>query len=291
MSGPLPGETSDPEQRTLHNVGQIRLLTTGDIPAAMRLKDAAGWNQTEDDWRNVLRLAPDGCFAIDHEDRLAATATAVCFGRDVAWIGMVLTDPELRGRGYARALMEHSMAYIEARGVAWMKLDATDMGRPLYLKLGFVDEAPVERWRRAPGPMRGFEAGSPGPVPLDLDREAFGADRSELLRMLEKYASVATAEGHAFARPGSKATYLGPCVARTPEAARSLLLSLARRHAFEPMFVDMLPGNTQATSLVRELGFERVRELVRMARPGVPNPRPFAHRDEYVYAIAGFEYG
>jgi GNAT superfamily N-acetyltransferase len=272
-------------------MAEIRLLTTDDIPAAMRLKDAAGWNQTEDDWRNVLRLAPDGCFAIDQEDRLAATATAVCFGRDVAWIGMVLTDPELRGRGFARALMERCIAHIEARGVEWMKLDATDMGRPLYLKLGFADEAPVERWRRAPGPMRGFEAGSPGPPPLDLDREAFGADRSQLLRMLEKYAGVATADGYAFARPGSKATYLGPCVAREPEAARLLLLSLARRHAFEPMFVDLLPANANAVAVARELGFERVRELVRMARPGVSNPRPFTRRDEYVYAIAGFEYG
>jgi hypothetical protein len=109
--------------------------------------------------------------------------------------------------------------------------------------------------------------------------------------MLEKYAGVATVEGYAFARPGSKATYLGPSVARTPEAARSLLLSLARRHAFEPVFVDLLPDNQEAAALARELGFERVRELVRMARPGVPNPRPFRNRDEYVYAIAGFEYG
>jgi GNAT superfamily N-acetyltransferase len=272
-------------------VPEIRLLTAADIPVAMRLKDAAGWNQTEDDWRNVMQLAPEGCFAIDHDGRLAATATAVCFGRDLAWIGMVLTDPELRGRGFARALMEQSIVHIEGRGVEWMKLDATDMGLPLYVKLGFVEEAPVERWRRAPGPMRGFEAGAPGPPPLDLDREAFGADRSELLRMLSKYASVAAPGGYAFARPGSKATYLGPCVARTADTGRSLLLSLARRHAFEPIFVDLLPANTDAVALARELGFERVRRLVRMARPGVRGPRPFARRDDYVYAIAGFEYG
>lgn len=257
----------------------------------MRLKEAAGWNQTETDWRNVLELAPEGCFAIDHDGRLAATATAVCFGRDVAWIGMVLTDPELRGRGYARALMERSISFIEERGVSWMKLDATDMGRPLYLKLGFVDESPVERWRRAPGPMRGFETGSIGPLPLDLDREAFGGDRSPLLRTLQSFAGSATADGYAFARPGSKATYLGPCVARTPEAARSLLLSMARRHAFEPMFIDFLPGNPQAAALAKELGFERVRELVRMARPGVPGAPAHRRRDDYVYAIAGFEYG
>jgi GNAT superfamily N-acetyltransferase len=272
-------------------VPEIRLLTREDIPAAMRLKDAAGWNQTEDDWRNVLALAPEGCFAIDHGGRLAATATAVCFGADLAWIGMVLTDPALRGRGFARALTERAIAHIESRGVAWMKLDATDMGRPLYRKLGFEDERPVERWRRAPGPMRGFEAGAPGPLPLALDLDAFGADRSELLRTLQRYAVAALEDGYAFARPGSLATYLGPCVARTRGTAARLLLSLARRHAFEPVFWDLLPGNSAAVEIARELGFERARELVRMGRAGAPPRRPPPAHDEYVYAIAGFEYG
>jgi hypothetical protein len=38
----------------------IRLLFESDIPAAMRLKEAAGWNQTEDDWRRLLLLEPNG---------------------------------------------------------------------------------------------------------------------------------------------------------------------------------------------------------------------------------------
>ena len=42
---------------------EIRLLGAGDLPAAMRLKEAAGWNQTEEDWLRLLRLEPRGCFA------------------------------------------------------------------------------------------------------------------------------------------------------------------------------------------------------------------------------------
>ena len=42
---------------------EIRLLSESDIPAAMKLKEAAGWNQTENDWRCLLRLEPHGCFA------------------------------------------------------------------------------------------------------------------------------------------------------------------------------------------------------------------------------------
>ena len=38
----------------------IRLLQLSDIPAAMRLKEAAGWNQTELDWTNLLATEPEG---------------------------------------------------------------------------------------------------------------------------------------------------------------------------------------------------------------------------------------
>jgi GNAT superfamily N-acetyltransferase len=271
---------------------EIRALTAADLAAAMRLKDDAGWNQTEEDWRNVLALAPDGCFGIDVDERLAATATAVCYGSDLAWIGMVLTDAAYRGRGLARALMEHAMKYIEARGIAWTKLDATDMGRPLYLKLGFVDECAVERWRRPPGPLDAYAGGiSTAPLALGLDYTAFGADRSALLRTLERYSWVTSEGGHAFMRPGSRATYLGPCVASGPEEARELILRLLVRHSFEPVFWDLLPGNEAAAAIAREFGFERVRSLVRMARPGTPNARTFEHRDDLAFAIAGFEYG
>jgi GNAT superfamily N-acetyltransferase len=284
-----------------------RLLVPDDMPGLIRLKDAAGWNQTEQDWLNVMRLAPDGCFGLDHEGRLAASATAMCFGDKLAWIGMVLTDPELRGRGFARSLMEHSIGYLEGRRIEWIKLDATAMGRPLYLKLGFVDECPVERWRRppeAPPFTGGKPLGSNGEeaaaaasatlwsLLLKLDREATGADRSALLDTLrQQFEFKAAEDGYAIGRPGSRAAYFGPCVTRSPEVARRLLQWFVGRHPGESLFWDILPTNEAAVVLAREAGFERVRELMQMARPGVPDPSPFNHRDENVFAIAGFEYG
>jgi GNAT superfamily N-acetyltransferase len=121
-------------------------LERSHIPAGIRLKEAAAWNQTEQDWARLLEMEPDGCFGLLCDGEVVATTTAVCFGQKLAWIGMVLTDPAYRGRGFARRLMEHALEFLERRGVEWLKLDATDMGRPLYLKLGFEDEALVERW-------------------------------------------------------------------------------------------------------------------------------------------------
>src|SRR5437660_4658919 len=100
-----------------------RLLRPSDIPECMALKQAAGWNQTEEDWRRVLDLEPEGCFGIDCEGRLAATTTAICYGRRLAWIGMVLTDPGFRGQGLATQLMRHTLEFLDGRGLEWINLD------------------------------------------------------------------------------------------------------------------------------------------------------------------------
>lgn len=258
----------------------------------MRLKDAAGWNQTEQDWRNVMAVEPAGCFGVECEGTLAATGTAVRFGRELAWIGMVLTHPDYRRRGLARRLMEHAIGYLEREGVEWIKLDATDMGRPLYEQLGFVAECGVERWARPPGECQGVAPDRDAELPFDLDREAFGACRAPLLRLLAESGPVAVhREGYAMGRAGTKAAYFGPSVARRYETARDLLGWFLSRHAGETVYWDLLPANAAAKGLAEEFGFAPLRRLVRMARPGARERRPLVHNDGCVFAIAGFEYG
>lgn len=270
---------------------RIRALTLADIPAAMRIKDAAGWNQTEIDWQNLLRLAPDTALGLECDGTLVATTTAVCYGPRLAWIGMVLTDPAQRRRGFARRLMEHAIAALIARGVAWIKLDATDFGAPLYRELGFADESPVERWQ-ALAAAHAVDSLATSPAGCaELDRQVFGADRTGLLEMLSRLGVAAIpGEGYAMARPGSRAAYFGPCVSRRPDAVRGLLAWFLAAHAGRLVYWDLLPDNAAAVRLAREFGFEPVRRLVRMVRPGAPGP-PLAHDDSRVFAIAGFEYG
>jgi GNAT superfamily N-acetyltransferase len=266
-------------------------LTRAHIPSAMRLNQAAGWNQTERDWERVVTLEPEGCFGLLSDGVLASTATTVCYGSELAWIGMVLTDPAYRGRGFARRLMDRSLEFLERRRVEWIKLDATDMGRPLYLKLGFEDGAPVERWM-AQASLDGPRELPPFAIAPALDREAFGADRTAMLRSLaEEEAASIPGEGYAMARPGTKAAYFGPCVCRSPEAARRLLEWFLARHRGEQVAWDLLPDNEHALRLAREYGFERRRELVRMVRRGPAASGAFPHNNSCVFAIAGFEYG
>jgi GNAT superfamily N-acetyltransferase len=276
----------------------IRRMTSDDIPAAMRLKEAAGWNQTEQDWANVLALEPEGCWVDERDGRVAGSATAVCFGKELAWIGMVLVLPEFRRRGIARALMEHALRYLEERRIACIKLDATDMGRPLYAQLGFEDETPIERWGLVPPEETLAPPGEPLDDPsgiAELDRRAFGADRLSLLRLLgEAFPGQAWSAPGAFlmGRPGSNAYFLGPCVAEDAAVARRLVEGLLGEHAGRPVFWDLLPENGEAGALARALGFEKKRSLVRMAL-GTNCCEELNLRSSLglQFATAGFEYG
>ena len=268
-------------------MSDLRLLRISDVPQAMQLKDAAGWNQTEDDWRRVIELEPEGCFAVERDGRLISTASSICYGKELAWIGMVLTDPEFRGRGLASRLMHRILEFLNGRAVACVKLDATDLGRGVYRKLGFVDECPIERWVRA--------AGQADPVTLDsweldaaMDLRAFGADRSLLLSSLAGESASIPGSGYAMGRAGSKAAYFGPCVAASPPAARRLAGWFLARHGGESVYWDLLPENREAVSLAEEWGFRRVRQLVRMTRGDSRRVQPDTR---LVYAIAGFEFG
>lgn len=263
----------------------VRLLKTGDVPAAMELSSRAGWNQTAADWSRLIELAPRGCFGIDCDERLVATTTLLCYEDQLAWIGMVLTDRDYQRRGFARRLFAAAVGEARGRGVRRVKLDATDQGHALYASFGFADEQPIERWHAtlpvAPHDPSGHAAEVyPGTAP-SFDAEAFGVDRS---RFLETLGNAYVAEGgFCMSRAGTRATYLGPCTATCAEIARGLI---TRALAPGRWFWDLLPANTAARALAHELGFEPVRHLIRM-RLGPP----LRTRDDWMFAIAGFEAG
>jgi GNAT superfamily N-acetyltransferase len=249
-----------------------------DLPAAVELSTEAGWNQTIDDWRMLIERDPEACFGIDLEGQLAATTTLVSYGTELGWIGMVLTRERFQRRGCARLLLEHTIGLANARGVQTLKLDATEFGVPLYSSLGFAEEQPVERWRCERPPM-------PGAVPEQLDREAFGADRSDLLHSLIGRGHLTTCDGaYAIARPGRVARYLGPCVASNRAAAQKVIEMAIQRGGV--WFWDLLSRNSAAVEIAGELGFVPVRRLLRMSRG-----KELRARKERIFALGGFELG
>lgn len=278
----------------------------------MALKEAAGWNQTEDDWRLLLELLPEGCFSLEQAGRVIATSTAAPYGNHFGWVGMMLVDPRERRKGHGTTLLHEAVSCLEERGLV-VALDATPVGKTLYDRHDFRDLLGLERWTGVVGP--GFEphpgcsALGTGDVEavLDLDLEAFGADRSRLLRGLLALPGASgllfreggSVEGYLLARPGSRFGYIGPWVCRTAKAARALWETALSEAAGEPMGVDVPVPNSCARALAAEGGLTVARTPVRMVRhpSGVEKPSwpwgevPPGGRPDLVHGLAGLEWG
>jgi predicted GNAT family N-acyltransferase len=278
---------------------EIRLLRESDIAAAMDLKRFAGWNQTERDWRTLLQLEPDGCFAAVLDNRLVATTTTTTYGSELAWIGMVLVRPENRRTGIASRLLKTALTYLDHK-VSLVKLDATADGKHVYERFGFEIESVVERWSRRGERLVSFQRhqekidSDTHREILQLDRRAFGADRSELLNQLLTNSCVrpvvarteaGSVTGYALARPGSDAAYVGPVVASQRSGAAELLDGILEQLDANPVYVDLNGNWDEGQQLLSERGFEKQRDLIRMKR-GAGNPTT-----PLVFAIAGPEFG
>ncbi len=276
---------------------QIRLLFESDIAAAMQLKEAAGWNQTEDDWRRLLMLEPNGCFVAIKDGRLVGTTTTTTYGNDLAWIGMVLVEPQHRRQGIAAKLMQVALDYLQPR-VATIKLDATALGQPVYEKFGFEVESTIERWSGVAGSAaHNSQAllGEDRDTLLALDQLAFNADRSKLIESLIDNASVSPVlvrdtddalNGYALARRGTRADYVGPVVSRDPQQAEMLLDRVLSQLNRRRVYIDFNTECGISASLLSERGFAKERDLIRMRAGG-----PAAKTSPFVIAIAGPEVG
>ena len=276
----------------------IRLLFESDIPAAMQLKETAGWNQTEKDWHRLLELEPNGCFAAVRDGRLVGTTTTTTYGTDLGWIGMVLVDPQERRQGIATQLMNVAINYLKDR-VAIVKLDATAEGKPVYEKFGFQVESVLERWS---GASNARNAESPHVLNhnairdlLALDRLAFDADRSKLLEKLIDDAYIPavllraadnTLSGYALARRGTNADYVGPVVAKAPQYVESLLDQVLSELPGGRVYIDFNTECGTSTSVLSDRGFVKERELIRMSTGARAAKTP-----PFVIAIAGPETG
>lgn len=260
----------------------VRALTSDDIFLGMRLKAAANWNQTEADWRRMLALEPSGCFVGVCDGIDAATLTTTVFGR-VAWIAMVLTDPEFRGRGLATTLMRHALDYLEARGVQSMRLDATALGKPVYEKFGF---RVVSEETRFYGTANSLADSSDQwaddtllwrddiPAVAALDSAATGNDRRRLLELVLRDWPLATIgihdrsqlAGFLLARQGSRATQLGPCIAADPKVGEQLLALAMARQQGASVYVDVPTANVPAVEFLLRSGLAGERTFFRMTR-------------------------
>lgn len=292
--------------------GALRLddLAPGDIEAGLALSDAAGWNQTGDDW--AIFIGRGHAIGLrDAAGRLVATAAALPYGTDAGWISMVLVEGAWRHRGLASRLMDACIEYLRAANIVPV-LDATPAGAAVYRRIGFVAGFEIDRWEwqapAAASPVPGAAVGhdlaadaprATGAAALaslaELDRASTGLDRRFLLEsFLARPGSRAwlSADGRGFivARAGRRATQLGPLVARGANQAIGLLdaaFASAREVGGRGVFLDLPRARVEVAAWLEGQGFVRQRPFVRMSQ-GAAHPPTLG---EASYVLAGPEFG
>ena len=134
---------------------QIEALLPDQAEGAAPLSVEAGWNQIAADWR--LMLGEGRGFGVrDASGHWIASALVLPLGPAISWISMVLVTKPSRRQGHGTRLLQRCFAEIEATGVT-AGLDATELGRPVYLPLGFRDVYPLSRWRAEAGQRQAVE--------------------------------------------------------------------------------------------------------------------------------------
>lgn len=280
---------------------KIRAMQKRDIEQAMRLKNSEGWNQTEQDWEILLRLSPKTCLVAVSDREVIGTVTAVNYSNELAWIGMMLVNKKYRRRGIGSLLLKDNIKRL--KGCRIIKLDATPVGRNVYIKLGFEDEYTISRMTISPLPEQQITySGKATPLGAhdirtiaDLDKAVFGADRTDLIEsILETYPDKALKlerdgriAAYCLRRDGVKHNHLGPVIASTIEDAQTLLSAAMSGLAGKAVVLDVPQNKIKLLKWLGSLGFRERRSLTRMYYKNnyIPKQR------EWEFAICGPEMG
>jgi len=260
---------------------RIRPLAAGDVAEADGvLRDAYHTGQSfAGRLHRYLAVQPDGWLVAEEDAAVIGMVGAIDYGR-FAYVGMMGVRSDRQGRGIGKQLLGTLLAWLDSRGVPCARLEATDQGRPLYRRLGFVDDG-FSHELHLPTTVTRARASLPVGVAVDraevarLDAHLFGADRDRLWRWL----FAAEAGRVLLARDeAGQAGYLcvqeevlGPWGAQTPAIAEALLgaaLPLVRCPRTRVMVPEQ---NTAGRELLQLHGWTLDKVVQHLTRGPVPS--------------------
>lgn len=279
----------------------LRPMCADDIDAGMQLKALNNWNQVREDWDLLLNYPLASNWVAESKGQVIGTVSMVIYPPGIGWIGMMLVRPNLQGQGIGRKLMERVLDHSES--VSTFCLDATDMGKHLYDKLGFMSVGTVNRFiseHLVPLDSRSEKEIIPLTseylqLVVDYDHKRVGMDRKFLLEYLygqspeHAFVYIVNDEikGYCLGRPGSQYLQIGPLVANHEEIAKKLFLRVSQELTDQPVVIDLTDQSMTLTGYLMESGFNFQRSLTRMYMGNTLVQKPISH----IYVSAGPELG
>jgi len=261
-----------------------------DVDTAVAAVRDGGWGDRRAALQFYAQHPATYPFLAESDGNVVGTAVAIEHGT-VGWVGLVFVAPELRGQGLGGVLTQAVVERLQERGCRSMLLAATDLGRPVYDRLGFVADGEYVVFG---GPVRPNPVSVPVVRPMvradvdgtcALDREATAEDRSSIIRAIAEGWVIDAGLGpraYALRSPWG----LGPAIAEDP-ADGVLLLEVLRSHAPGTDMTIVVPGaNESGIDHLRKRGFVEQRRLPRM-RLG----EPVMWRPRQIWSIFSFAMG
>jgi len=280
---------------------RIRRLEERDIDAAIALTDLEAWGYTREDFRRLLALSPDGCFAAERGGRVVGVLTTTTYD-GLAFLGAVIVAPELRGKGVGKEMMEAALAHLRAAGVRTVRLNAYLNAIPFYERLGFHGAYEVIRWHgHATGGerVRGIR-----PIRAEdltglarMDAKYFGANRHVLIaRLAEEFSGTflvaehgSRLRGFIVGNPSGESCEIGPWVVEpgSGRVAVDLYRALVDAAGASEVALSGPSRNGALLEFVRESGFKEVFRALRMWW----GANEFAGDPAGIWAVGGLEKG
>lgn len=118
----------------------VRAMWPADIPDVMRIeRQSFGMPWQESTFRALMRR-PSASLLTAEADRKVVGFSVLWFAADEGELGDIAVDPEYRGRGIGRTLLDRSIQEARSRGARSLYLEvrqSNDAARALYETAGF----------------------------------------------------------------------------------------------------------------------------------------------------------
>jgi GNAT superfamily N-acetyltransferase len=264
---------------------EVRPARADELVGLASVLRAAGLGSNVGRLLEFPRAAPGGeVFAALRRGHVIGGAAVAGFGA-TGWIGAVGVVASARRHGAGTALTEAAAGWLREQGAGTVLLYATESGRPVYQRLGFVVEGEAHAWRDGAPPAAGPPPDGVRPLaPGDaralraLDEAATGEDRGSVfdaLGPLEDGVGLAVERDGRIAGTALRSPWgLGPSVVADDTDAGLALLRALRRSTAVPLTVSLPDGNQEALAALRSWGMRPINHATRMRLGPPPRYRP-----------------
>jgi ribosomal protein S18 acetylase RimI-like enzyme len=235
----------------------VEHFTHDDIPLFLEFAAAEGWISSAWEIHFLLDAFPESCFSWREGDQAVAFVTTIKYDKS-GWIGNLIVAETMRGRGIGSSLMRKAMEALLRAGAETVWLTASDLGKPIYERFGFVEIDAIKRWK---GKGIGVHAEQARHISLEeaikMDGQGWGEMRNSLVTAaLERGEMFGTDGGFLVLQDCGAFRQAGPWGCDEAGDAALLLDTVLSRieGAFE-IVLDVPERNRAAASLLASRGF------------------------------------